>query len=459
MSNVRKFYDFIKRDDKYELYIYGAIVDGVDKWDDTDVCFTDVKNKLQEMPDNSTLDMYVNSPGGSVFATEAMVAMLERAKSRGITINAWIDGIAASCGSWIIMVADNIYVYEHSIMMIHSPMTSTNMSNAKELAKEIEVLDKIQEDVIIPLYLKRAKEGVTADQLRDMMEAETWLSSEEISNLFDVQVIESERKVVASMKDTNLFNQYRNTPKSVLELLNKSSEVNSVKTEEIKEVLNEEEVVETVETEIVEEVVEEVTETETAAETEEVAEEVEETAEVETEVVAEEVEEVAEKTEEVAEEVVETAEVEEVVDEREVKISNLEAKVVELEDQLKVANEKAIALSDKIAEMQPLVDKYNAEMAAKVKAENEAKLTEKKNYYKNKFEQLGARAKFESEEVQNLLNKCVEDEKSLSKLNLMVVELISVDNKAITTPAGIENSFEVENLIETEDICSKYGFV
>ena len=217
---MNKFYNFISTNKKHELYVYGEIIGGSNKWDESDVIFDDFKNKLSEMEDNSTLDVYVNSPGGSVFTTQGIVAALRRAKDRGVSVNAYIDGIGASCASWLPMVADNIYVYPQSIMMIHKPM-SIAFGNSNQMKKEIDVLDKIENDVIIPLYMEKAKEGVTEEFLREKMSEETWFTANEISNLFNVTMLSEERKI-ACCADKNVLNRYSNVPK---ELLNQSEVV------------------------------------------------------------------------------------------------------------------------------------------------------------------------------------------------------------------------------------------
>lgn len=407
---MNKFYNFISTNKKHELYVYGEIIGGSNKWDESDVIFDDFKNKLSEMEDNSTLDVYVNSPGGSVFTTQGIVAALRRAKDRGISVNAYIDGIGASCASWLPMVADNIYVYPQSIMMIHKPM-SIAFGNSDQMKKEIDVLDKIENDVIIPLYMEKAKEGVTEEFLREKMSEETWFTANEISNLFNVTMLSEERKI-ACCADKNVLNRYSNVPK---------------------ELLNQSEVVDMKNTEIVQDTVEKTVETV----------------------------EVQPDTNESTEKVIENS-VE--IDERDVKIEELENTIKVLKEEkssieakLNEANGKVISLNDKVSELQPIVEEYNNKLAEEKREKNAALLNEKKAYYKNKFEQLGARGKFESEEVQNLLDNCISDEQSMSKLNTMIVEMITVDS--VKTKAKYENVAEMDNLLNIEeDVTSKYGF-
>lgn len=212
----KRFYEFKNiANDEYSLYIYGEIVSekGIDWWtgekNENEVDLTDFKKILSEIPFGAKLNMYVNSVGGSVFATSAMVSMLQRAKEQqGVKIDAYIDGVACSCASWLIMVADNIFIYKNSVMMIHKPLIAT-YGNANDLLKDIEVLNKIEDGVIIPIYETKAKSE--AGVVKDLMTAETWLTATEIQEHFNVTLLD-EAKEVENIK-SELFNTYKNTPK------------------------------------------------------------------------------------------------------------------------------------------------------------------------------------------------------------------------------------------------------
>lgn len=413
---MNKFYNFISNNKKHELYVYGEIIGGSNKWDESDVIFDDFKDKLNEMDDNSTLDIYINSPGGSVFTTQGIVALLRRAKERGITINAYIDGMGASCASWLPFVADNLYVYPQSIMMIHKPMSTLWGANADEMKKEIDFLDKIENDVIIPLYMERAKDGVTEEFIKKKMTAETWFTANEINELFNVTMLSDEKNIVCCA-DKNVLNRYSNVPK---ELLNRLQEENNM--EKDKNIITPE------------------------------------SEENKMENTSEETKDNSVEGEGVEPETNETVNNEKSkIEELEKAIEDLKNEKIELETKLNEANEKVIALNDKVAELSPIVDKYNDKLAQEEEIKNTEMLNEKREYFKNKFEQLGARAKFESEEVTTLISNCIKDEKAMSKLNAMIVDLISV---GVSKPkAKYENVSDVDNLLVTEEnAATKYGF-
>lgn len=212
---MKKFYNFIAKDNAInELYVYGEIIGGSEKWCEDDVTFLDFKECIEKIPDGATLDLYINSPGGNVFTTQAIIALLKRAKERNISINAYIDGLGASCGSWLPCVADNIYIYNQSILMLHKPM-SVAFGNANDMKKEIEILDKIENDVMIPLYMSKVNKGISEDDIRNMLSKETWLTSAEIAEYFNVTLLEEERQLVACA-DKEILSRYKNTPESLL---------------------------------------------------------------------------------------------------------------------------------------------------------------------------------------------------------------------------------------------------
>lgn len=209
---MNKFYNFISNNNKSELYLYGAIVS--EKWSEDDVDFKDFKTAIDKIADDSTLEVYINSPGGEVFVTQSIISLLKRAKAtKNITLNCYIDGLGASCASWLPMLADNLYIYNGSILMLHKPLSMV-WGNANEMRKEIELLDKIENSEMIPMYLSKAKETLTEDILRNMLSEETWLTSDEIENYFNVTRLEDDKKMVASV-DKELFDQYKNVPESL----------------------------------------------------------------------------------------------------------------------------------------------------------------------------------------------------------------------------------------------------
>lgn len=210
---MHKFYEFKNMlEESSDLYIYGSITTNKDDdWfpSESDIDLNDFKEKLDSMNNNSILNMYVNSPGGSVFAASTMSSMLQRAKdTKNMTINVYVDGLAASAASFLIMVADEINMYTNSMLMLHKPL-SFAYGNAKELQKEIDVLNAIEDNVMIPLYEKKAK--CDRETIKNLIDVESWLSAEEVDGLFNVHLLNTAKECDACV-DENLFKRYKNVP-------------------------------------------------------------------------------------------------------------------------------------------------------------------------------------------------------------------------------------------------------
>ena len=260
---------------------------------------------------------------------------------------------------------------------------------------------------MMPIYMKKVKEGITEDQIQELVNNETWLSATEIQEYFDCILLEDKKQIACSV-DKNLFNRYNNVPKELLNLADKEVENMS----KIKD--------ETIEEDVVEETI----------------------IEEETEVIEETVTPNDKNSEEVSDN----------------KIKEFEDKISDLTDKLNQANETIISLNETISNLQEIANKYNSEQEEKAKEDKQNKISEKKDYFKNKFEKANARDKFETDEVQALINDCIDNKESLIKLNEMVIESfdnLSFENKPLKT----EQTSNVDNLLDIEESSAeKFGF-
>lgn len=200
-----------------DFYLYGDIVDdSIDWWTGERDIYkfspNDLKNEIDQLQGIKELNIYINSGGGSVFASSTMVSMLKRFKESGVTINAYVDGLCASASTYILMVADNMYIYENSFIMIHKPMTYS-FGNADDLRKDIDTLDTIENDMMIPMYLSKAT--VSEDEIKELISAETWFNGNIESDLyfgnyFNCELIAESKQAVAC--SSLLLNKYNNIP-------------------------------------------------------------------------------------------------------------------------------------------------------------------------------------------------------------------------------------------------------
>ena len=204
-----KFYEFKNQTDtSADLYFYGDIADDSWSawWDDETQYPANVKTLLDEA-NGKDLNIYINSGGGHVFGGMAIYNMLKRYEGNKTV---YVDGLAGSIASVIALAGNKIIIPKTAYMMIHKPM-SGQYGNASELRQMADTLDRIEEG-IMNVYAENLKDGVDIETVKSMVEAETWLTGDQASQYFNVEVSEVEAVACSS----ECFNKYINTPKDLI---------------------------------------------------------------------------------------------------------------------------------------------------------------------------------------------------------------------------------------------------
>ncbi len=118
--------------------------------------------------------VHINSPGGDVMAgAEIYSALREHSLNGEGTVTVIVTALAASAASIIAMAGDKILMHPVAYMMIHNPWTFA-VGDAKELRKTAKTLDVISEG-LVSAY--EARTGKDRDELKRMLENETWMSA------------------------------------------------------------------------------------------------------------------------------------------------------------------------------------------------------------------------------------------------------------------------------------------
>lgn len=195
-----------------DIFIYGEITKWA--WEELgEVSSITFKSELDALGDDvGTINLYINSPGGSVFEGLAIGNMLKRHKARVI---AHVDALAASIASVIAMFADEVRMASNSLMMIHNAWTWAS-GNAEQLRKAADDIERINESVI-QSYLDKAGDKLNNDTLKSLLDSETWLSAEEAFNYGLCDAIDDFNEAAACI-DEKLINQYKNVPQQLLQL-------------------------------------------------------------------------------------------------------------------------------------------------------------------------------------------------------------------------------------------------
>lgn len=143
--------------------------------------------------DVDTIHLRINSPGGSVIDGNAIFNALTRHKAKVIT---HIDGLAASMASVIAMAGDEIHMADNALFMVHNPWTVT-MGSADELRADADLLDKMAAS-ILNAYSRSQYEPA---EIKDLMDAETWLTAQEALDAGFIDKIEGGLKAAATIYD------------------------------------------------------------------------------------------------------------------------------------------------------------------------------------------------------------------------------------------------------------------
>ena len=221
-----KFYEIKNRipNTSADLFLYGEIVtDDVDWWtgekDETLVGLQSFKKELDNLGNISDLNIFMNTPGGEVFVATTICSMLQRLKDSGTKIHTYVDGLCASAGTFILMMGDDINIYENSVIMIHKPINYC-YGNAIDFQKCIDVLDTIENSTMIPLYMKKSK--VNQEEIKELINEESWLGAEQINKVFNVNLIKEQKQVAACVSD--IFKKYKNVPQNLKDKLKSTKE-------------------------------------------------------------------------------------------------------------------------------------------------------------------------------------------------------------------------------------------
>lgn len=184
-------YKVVAKGNRGEIYLYGII--GQD-WFGEGITAKKFADDLKALGDVKTIDLYINSEGGSVFEGKAMYSKLNDHPAEVI---AHVDGLAASAASFVAMAGDRIEINEGAFIMIHNAWTFA-IGNAEALRKEASLLDSIDK-TMVDLYAARTKNS--RNQIEKWMAEEKWFDAEEaVSSGFADKVIENKKVAALTIK-------------------------------------------------------------------------------------------------------------------------------------------------------------------------------------------------------------------------------------------------------------------
>jgi len=189
-------------EDVATIYLYDVIVDDDMFGGVSALSFVTQLSALNA----KTVHLRINSPGGDVFAGQAMAQCI---REHPANIIAHIDGVAASAASWVAIAADDVVIAPGAMMMIHRANTIT-CGNADDLMETAALLEKV-DSILVAAYVEATGQG--AQQIKDWMDEETWFSAmEAVQYGFADSIAESVPKTVNVSGKWNL-SAWGNAPK------------------------------------------------------------------------------------------------------------------------------------------------------------------------------------------------------------------------------------------------------
>lgn len=185
---MKKFWNWIKDSDETRTLRLEGPIDEESFWGDeiTPQMFRDELNAGE-----GDVTVWINSPGGNVFAAAEIYTMLKDYKG-SITVK--IDAIAASAASVVAMAGDTVQMSPVAMLMIHDPSTVA-MGNTKDMEKAIEVLNEVKESII---NAYASKSGLSHARIANLMSNETWMNAKKAVELGFADEVLFEAKQKAS---------------------------------------------------------------------------------------------------------------------------------------------------------------------------------------------------------------------------------------------------------------------
>jgi HK97 family phage major capsid protein/ATP-dependent Clp endopeptidase proteolytic subunit ClpP len=188
-----------------DVYIYDEIGDASSLSETTSA-----KNFIMQMQEIKAdkINLHINSPGGNVFDGLAIYNFLKTLKAYKTV---YIDGLAASIASVVVMAGDKVIMPSNAFLMIHEPYGFV-VGTSDDMKRSSETLDKISNS-LAEIYSKRS--GLSIERVKQMMKDETWLTAKEAKELGFIDEISDAIQIAAKFE----LNRFHNVPDAFKDVL------------------------------------------------------------------------------------------------------------------------------------------------------------------------------------------------------------------------------------------------
>ena len=170
---MNKFWNWIRDDGGGRVLRLEGPIDNESFWG-TEITPQDFRDELEA--EEGDVTVWINSPGGNVFAAAEIYTMLKE-YSGAVTVK--IASLAASAASVIAMAGSKVLMSPTALLMIHDPSTIA-MGNTKDMEKAIETLNEVKESII---NAYSSKTGLRHNKIAELMSNETWMNAKKAVEL------------------------------------------------------------------------------------------------------------------------------------------------------------------------------------------------------------------------------------------------------------------------------------
>ncbi|RWF66855.1 head maturation protease, ClpP-related [Mesorhizobium sp.] len=187
-----------------DIYVYGVI--GGD-WFGDGASASQFAKDLKALGGVSSIDLHLDSEGGSVQDAQAMYTLLV---SHPAKVTTHIDGWACSAASFLAMAGEEILIGEGGMFMIHNARMLA-FGEAEDLERGAALL-RTTNQTILQKYVDRT--GLPADKVKAWMDAETWWTGKEAVDAgFCDQVVPNLKVAAVAARDGKRdVSRFKNVP-------------------------------------------------------------------------------------------------------------------------------------------------------------------------------------------------------------------------------------------------------
>ena len=170
---MKKFWNWIHDDGGGRILRLEGPIDNENFWGDE---ITPQMFREDLEAEDGDVTVWINSPGGNVFAAAEIYTMLKDYAGK-ITVK--IASLAASAASVVAMAGDTVQMSPTALLMVHDPSTIA-MGNTRDMEKAIAALNEVKESII---NAYASKSGLSHARIANLMSNETWMNAKKAVEL------------------------------------------------------------------------------------------------------------------------------------------------------------------------------------------------------------------------------------------------------------------------------------